>query len=302
MKKAIIFPGQGSQYVGMGKSLNESFDGARQVFSRIDAVCGIDLSSKCFQGPQDDLKDTGIQQLAILATSLAAFEAFKERNIAIDYFSGLSLGEYSCLYASGVLSLDDVAILVKERASAMQEAAKESPSTMFAVLGLDSNVLIDISKDGSFYIANINAPGQIVVSLRLNDKDRVKEALESKGAKVIELAVSGGFHSPFMEPASKHLKKVIDNLEFQDAKIPIVSNVTAKPHKNKDEIKDNLVKQLVSSVLWKDCVEFMVAEGVSLFFEVGPSKVLRGLMRKINSDIKVNNIEKKEDLDSLQAG
>jgi len=298
---AIIFPGQGAQYTGMGKSLYEGFSQAKDIFSSVDKALGYELSKKCFEAGSDELKDTSLQQLAILTVSLAAFEVFKTKGVKIDYLSGLSLGEYSCLYAAEVISLEGLVILVKERAQAMQEAARQNPSTMFAVIGAARDVLEEKAKQGKFYIANINSPQQIVVSLAKDDKQEVKSMLEACAAKVIELEVSGGFHSPFMEPAKKHLEKVIEGIDFKDAQLPIVSNFTAKGHTKSAEIRKNLAQQLVSSVLWNDCVDYMAAEGVELFFEVGPSRVLKGLMRKINPELKVLNIEKKEDLEQVAA-
>jgi len=297
--EAVIFPGQGSQYVGMGKSLHEGFDKARQVFLSADKVLGFEISRKCFEATEDELRDTSIQQLTILVVSLAAYEVFKEKNIKVDYLSGLSLGEYSCLYAAGSLALEDLIILVRERAKAMQEAARQNPSTMFAVLGVEREVLEELAKTKKFYIANLNSPKQIVISLAKDDKEKIKEILESEGFKVIELAVSGGFHSPFMEPAKDYLASVIGKMRFSDAKIPIVSNFTAKAHTEPEQIKRNLLEQLTSPVLWKDCVEYMAEKGSESFFEVGPSRVLKGLIRKINPQIKVINIEKKEDLETI---
>jgi len=298
--KAIIFPGQGAQYIGMGKNLYDNYPKAREIFDSIDKVLGFELSKKCFEGSDEELKDTAIQQLAILATSVAAFCVFKDNEIKIDYLSGLSLGEYSCLYAASVLCLEDLVILVKERAQAMQNAAKANPSTMFAVIGANRQVLEERSAAEGFYLANINSPQQIVISLSKDKKERVKKSLESLGLRVVELSVSGGFHSPFMEPAKEHLGEMIKKMDFFDAKIPIVSNFTAKAHTAPEEIRNNLLDQLTSPVLWNDCVDFMVKKGVGLFFEVGPSKVLRGLMRKINPEIRVVNIEKKDDLDKLK--
>ncbi|UCD15964.1 MAG: ACP S-malonyltransferase [Candidatus Omnitrophota bacterium] len=300
--KAVIFPGQGAQYVGMGASFYDNFDEAKEIFSEIDRVVGFKLSEKCFRGPAQDLKDTGVQQLAILAVSIVAYRIFKDSvgDADIGYVCGLSLGEYSCLYAADVLSLEDLVVLVRRRAAAMQKAAAVNPSTMFAVIGLDRGTLSKEEKGGLFFIANINSPSQIAISLRKQDKDKVRDLLTEAGAKrVIELEVSGGFHSPFMEPALKDLKKVIDNLEFRQAKIPIVSNLKAKGSKDVTEIKENLLQQLVSTVLWKDCVEFMVNNGARTFYEVGPSRVLRGLLRKINSAVEVVNIENKQDLETL---
>lgn len=294
--KAVIFPGQGAQYSGMGKSLYENFPEARDIFSSIDNILGFELSKKCFEGTEDELEDTSLQQLAILAVSLATFRVFREKNIEVNYLSGLSLGEYSCLYAAKVVSLKDLVILVKERAQAMQKAASLYASTMLAVIGLEREVLEEKSGEFGFYIANINSPQQIVISLAKDKKDRVRNFLEAEGAKVVELRLSGGFHSPFMEPAKEYLQKVVEKIEFSDAQVPIVSNVTAQPHIRSEEIKNNLLEQLTSPVLWKECVEFMIQRGVKVFFEVGPSKVLRGLMRKINPEVKVVNIEKKEDL------
>lgn len=298
---AIIFPGQGSQFQGMGKNLYDNFASAREIFSCIDKYAGFNVSGMCFEGKPEDLKKTYLQQMAILSVSLVCFELFRTKNIKIDFLSGLSLGEYACLYPAEVLSLKDLVHLVKERATAMEEASKVNPSCMFAVIGLEQKILQDLSKSGDFFVANINSSQQIAISLSRENKQKVKEALESKGARVIELDVGGGFHSEFMQPAKKHLEKVLQAMQFNDAKIPIVSNFTARPATNATEIKKNLLEQLTSTVLWKDCVEFMSKNAVDTFFEVGPSKVLRGLIRKINPSLKVVNIEKKEDLDSVSA-
>ena len=297
--KAVIFPGQGAQYVGMGQSLYEGFPQAKNIFLSIDKILGFSLSEKCFQGQESELKETSTQQLAILAVSLAAFEVFKEKEIKIDYLSGLSLGEYSCLYAAEVINLSDLVNLVDQRAKAMNKVALANPSTMFAVIGLDREKLKDIAKKENFYIANINSPGQIIVSLAKDRRDDIFTILEATGARVIELAVSGGFHSPFMNLAKEHLATVVEEMNFSDASIPIVSNFTAKAHTMAEEIKSNLLEQLTSSVLWNDCVNYMMRAGVDSFFEVGPSKVLRGLIRKIDRQAKVINIGEKQDLESL---
>ena len=297
---AVIFPGQGAQAVGMGKSLYDGYEKARAVFAAVDEILEFKISDMCFQGPEDELKNTRNQQLAILTVSLAAYEVLKEiKPIDAAYVSGLSLGEYTCLYAAGVLTLSEVVRLVQIRAQAMEDAARSNPSTMLAVIGKKRDELEE-QRDLEFYIANMNGPTQIAVSVSQDKKAAVTEGLAATGAKVVELAVSGGFHSPFMNEAKSPLQEIIETLDFKNAHIPIVSNVTARAHTEPAEIKQNLITQLVSPVLWNDCVGFMVSQGVDTCFEVGPGKVLRGLMRKIDSSVKVVNIEKKEDIEKLQ--
>lgn len=296
MAKAVIFPGQGAQYIGMGKALYEKFPLAKEIFSIVDRVSGMNITEICFQGPEQELLRTEIQQLAILAVSLAAFEIFKaEKTLAgIRYLSGLSLGEYSCLYAAGVLTLEQTVYLIRERGRAMEKAAARSRACMLALVGPAEEILSS-GKDMGFYVANINSPRQVVVSLEKDKKDFVRGEMEKKGIRVVELEVNGGFHSPFMAPAREHLAGTISGLEFRDAEIPVVSNVTAAGHVSAAEIKDNLLKQLVSPVLWKGCVEYMVKEEVDTFFEIGPSKVLKGLIRKICPGVKVVNIQEPDD-------
>ncbi len=296
---AIIFPGQGSQYPGMGRSLYEGFAEARNVFCAFDRVLGYSFSQTCFAASADELKETSLQQLAIVAASLAAYEVFRTKGIAVDCLSGLSLGECSCLYAAGAVSLDNLIVLVRERAAAMQRAAGEVASTMFAVIGADPKLLAVKAKELGFYLANINSPQQVAISLEKQKRAAVKEGLEREGMRVVELEVSGGFHCPFMEPAKAHLSAVMSGMEVKDAFVPIVSNVTARGHTGHSELRANLIAQLVNPVLWNECVEFMVRRGTKVFYEVGPSKVLRGLMRKIAPALEVVNLDKAEDFSFL---
>jgi len=296
---AIIFPGQGTQFQGMGKTLYDSFSVSRKVFDTMDEVLGYKLSEKCFSGSDVELKDTALQQLAILAVSLAGYEAVKDKLADIKYLSGLSLGEYSCLYAGGVLSLSDLTILVRERGEAMQKAALELSSGMVALIGADINDVKSAGKEFNFYLSNFNSPQQIVISTFKDNMDKVVEYFSSKNIKAIKLEVSGGFHSPFMEPARMRLSDIVGAMNFNDSQIPIISNYTACAHTDKDDIKHNLVNQLVSPVLWNDCVLKLAEYGVTSAYEIGPGKVLKGLIRKINRDINVINVQTDEDVNSL---
>ena len=303
VKKAIVFAGQGSQYVGMGYDFFEKFPQAKKVFLEADKILGFSISSFCFSGPEEKLKETEIQQLAIVTTSIAIFEVFKEkfRKEDFSYFSGLSLGEYTALYASDVLDFKDTLILVKERARAMQKASLLNPSSMLAVIGAKAEDL-EKEKDDDFYISNLNAPQQVVISVSKDKKEEIKRRMLKKQRKVVELKVSGGFHSPFMEPAKKDLEKIIEKLKFKKAHLPIVSNFLAKPVEDPSLIKECLLNQLTHPVLWQRCVEFMIKEGVEIFFEIGPSRILRGLIKKINPQVKVINIEKVKDLKGGENG
>lgn len=298
-KKAIIFPGQGSQYPQMGLSLYQNFQEAKRVFDLVDQISGIKISEAIFSKDPYQLKDTAIQQLAILAVSLAAYELSKPNLGDVEFVLGLSLGEYSCLYAGGVLCLEDLILLVKARGQAMQKAARVNPSSMLAIIGTNRGYLEPKQRDLDFYISNLNSPSQVVISTQEKNKNELKEKLEKEGLRVIELKVSGGFHSPFMEPAREELKKVVADFEFSNASIPIISNVTASQSIESEEIKENLLKQLVSPVLWMDSIKYLSKEGITDFYEIGPSKVLKGILRKIDRNLKVINIEKKEDLEKI---
>ena len=300
VKKAIVFPGQGAQYIGMGKDFFDNFPQAQKIFKEADEILERDISSICFFGPQEKLKETEIQQLAIVTVSIAIFEIFKQKykgyREEISYLSGLSLGEYTALYAGEVLDFKDTLILVKKRAEAMQKASLINPSSMLAIIGATEEEL-EKEKDGDFYISNLNSPQQVVISVSKDKKEEVKRMMQERGRKVIELRVCGGFHSPFMEPARKELEEAIGKLKFKKSCFPLVSNFLATSVEEPEKIKESLLNQLTHPTYWQRCVEFMIANGVKVFFEIGPSKVLRGLIKKINPDVEVINVERIEDLE-----
>jgi [acyl-carrier-protein] S-malonyltransferase len=297
-KVAFLFVGQGAQYVGMGKDLYEAFPESKAIFDKANEILGFDLKSRCFEGPENILALTNISQPAILTVSIAAFEAFKARvNIEPEFAAGLSLGEYSALVAAGSLTFEDGLRLVRRRAEIMNEATLKHPGKMAAVLDLIFDKVKDICLKTGAEIANINAPGQVVISGKTEAVDKAKRLCLEAGAKrVIELEVSGGFHSSLMLEASRELKAVLDNTPMSSASIAVISNYTARPQYEVTEIQENLVYQIHSPVKWEDSMRFMISEGATKFFEFGPGKVLRGLMRRIEPKAEVVSIEKKEDI------
>lgn len=297
-KTAFLFAGQGSQYVGMGKDLYDSFPEAKAVFDKAEDILGFDLKKFCFEGPEDALKMTNISQPAIVTVSIAAFEAFKARsNIIPGYMAGLSLGEYSALIASGSFSFDDGIRLIKIRGELMEKAAKEYPGKMAAVLGLSTEKVKEICLDSKAELANLNCPGQIVITGRAEAIDKASLLCIEQGAKrVIPLEVSGAFHSSLMSGASAGLKKALEVVPMRDPLVPVISNYTAYPQEKVTQIKDNLVYQIRSSVKWEESMKFILSKGVLNFIEFGPGKVLKGLMRNIDAGAEVVNIEKKEDI------
>jgi len=297
-----LFAGQGSQYIGMGKDLYDSFPQAKTVFDKADQVLGFSLSKLCFEGPKEELTKTNNCQPAIVTTSIAAWEVFKSANkIESDSFAaGLSLGEYSALVAAGSIKFEDAVHLVRRRGEFMEEEAEKKSGKMLSVIGLDYAQVKQICEEASVEIANLNCPGQIVVSGGAENITKAQTLAKAKGAKLaLILDVSGAFHSSFMNGASVKLAKELEKIKINITHIPLISNVTAKPALSVEEIKNNLIKQVASSVLWEDSMNFMLSRGVRNFIEFGPGKVLKGLMRRIDPESSVKTIEKKEDIETV---
>ena len=299
-KKAFLFPGQGSQYVGMANDLFENSVEAKEMIKTADDALGINLSYIMFNGPEDQLKQTEFTQPAIFFHSVILLSII--RTLDIEASAGHSLGEYSALVAAGAIQFYDAIKLVRTRGKAMQQAGLEKPGTMAAIIGLDSAKVIECCSEASqlgiVQCANFNSPGQIVISGSVEGVKKTMDLCKSKGAKLVkELVVSGAFHSPLMESAQKTLLAELDNTNIYDAKFPIYANVTAKPVLKKEEIKNLLFEQLTSPVRWEETIINMIQDGVDEFFEIGPGKVLQGLVKRINPDVKCYSIDKYSDVE-----
>jgi [acyl-carrier-protein] S-malonyltransferase len=301
---AFIFPGQGSQHPGMGKDLAENFPAARQVFEEADAALGFKLSEMCFNGPAENLQLTENTQPAMLTASTAALRALQAEGSPAPYFvAGHSLGEYSALVAANALSLSAAVKIVRARGAYMQEAVPVGTGAMAAILGLDMQTVRDVCDEAAqgevCSPANINSPLQIVIAGDTAAIDRAIPILKERGAKrAIKLNVSAPFHCALMKPAQDRLAGDLEKADFSDLTVPVVTNVDARPVVTGNEARQSLVRQVSQPVRWLESVEFLINQGVQTFVEIGPGKVLSGLVRQINRDVRCVNVE---DTASLQS-
>ena len=299
-KKAFIFPGQGSQYVGMAKDLFEKSVEAKEMIRTADDILGINLSYIMFNGPEDELKQTQYTQPAIFLHSVILASII--RTIDANAAAGHSLGEYSAYVAAGTIQFHEAIKLVRARGVAMQEAGDENKGTMAAIIGLDpdkvENLCQEASSDGVVQCANFNSPGQIVISGSMEGVKKAMELCKSVGAKMVkELVVSAAFHSPLMISAKEKLNSALNTTNFYNSKFPVYTNVTAKPVETINEIKNKLYEQITAPVRWEEIIRNMINDGVDEFYEIGPGNVLQGLVKRINPDIKRFGIDKFEDVE-----
>ena len=303
-KVAFVFPGQGSQKVGMCKDFYDNYACAKKVFAEADDALGFSITKMCFEGPEEELRLTKYTQPAILTCSVAAMAVMREHGLECEAAGGHSLGEYSALVAADVMGLQDAVVAVHKRGEFMQEAVPVGEGAMAAVIGLTPDEIVAVCQNveaecgEAVQAVNFNCPGQVVIAGATKAVDKAAEALKTAGAKrVISLPVSAPFHSTLMKPAAERLKEVLDKIEFRDAKFPVFANVTAEPVVKAEEIRALLVKQAASPVKWEMSMHRMIKEGVNTFVEVGPGKVLTGFTKKIDRGVNALNVE---DMASLE--
>jgi len=302
--RAVLFPGQGSQYVGMGLDFYKKFDSVKKVFKTVDETLGFSLSKIILEGPDKDLKLTQNTQPAIMTIGVSIFEVIKnEFGLNLNnskFFAGHSLGEYTALVCGGALSIKDASYLLHERGKSMQEAVPVNQGSMMAVLGMKiedvEKELVLLDKESRCEIANDNCDGQIVVSGKKNAIEILSNNLKAKKKRGILLPVSAPFHCSLMKKAAENMKNKIENTNFLQPNPKIISNVTAKEEDDINKIKPLLIDQITSRVRWRESINYMIKEGVTNFLEIGPGKVLSGLVKKINKDVKISNINNLEDV------
>ncbi len=289
-----VFPGQGSQWVGMGNDLYNEFDSARAVFKQADETLGFPLSQLCFEGPEDELRQTINAQPAIVTVSFACLKAIQEVSSELTppvFLAGHSLGEYTALVTAGVLDFVTTVYLARERGRLMHEAGQKRPGSMAAIIGLDEALLAEVCQETGTRIANINCPGQLVISGATENVAQAMDLAKVRGAyRAILLPVSGAFHTPLMQLAVDGMAEIITTLSFNEPAIPIIANTTAQPLTTAEGIKEELLRQLCNCVQWQSSIEYMIDNGVSTFIEIGPGRVLTGLIKRINKDVHTLNI------------
>ena len=294
-KTAWVFPGQGSQAVGMCRDLYDNVKSAREVFEQADRALGLPLSRLCFEGPEEELRQTINAQPALVTAAFACLEAAKELNgdklTKPDYAAGHSLGEYTALAVAGVFDFATAVKLARERGRLMHEVGQITPGGMAAILGLDEAKLAEVCHQTGTVMANINCPGQIVISGGADKITKAMELAKAAGAsRAIPLQVSGAFHSPLMRSMVEPISIIIKSTPFKDPAIPVIANMTAAPLTKAEAVKEELINQLTNPVQWQRSIEYMVGQGVGTFIEIGPGKVLTGLIRRINKDVTTRNI------------
>jgi [acyl-carrier-protein] S-malonyltransferase len=297
MKTAFIFPGQGAQFVGMGKDVAEQFPATRTIFDKANSIVGFDLARVCFEGPAGQLNTTTMSQPAIFTVSAAILKVIRNAvSLKPDVTAGLSMGEYTALYAAGLISFEDGLLLVKKRGEAMQAAADASSGGMVAIIGLDEEKTKALCKEAGqgelLEPVNFNCPGQIAISGTKSACLRAEQLAEKYGAmKAVRLEVAGAFHTTMMSPAAEALSDALARTKISEpADIKVIANINAEYYSSSPQIREGLAKQLVQPIYWQKCVERLLAEGVEKFYEIGPGKVLTGLMKRINRKASIENI------------